>query len=446
MTNLIDRAKEILERGPDDWEARLAATIEMTSPSGKTFLPRWRGNNRSAEKKLGIFSYPKLKGNVVQDLELNSTRYPLTVYFDGKDHDLDAASFFAAAGESGPWEVIHPVHGFVELQLVSITEQVQPVTSGGITVFDTDWIEPIDPDELATARELRSQTDKAIDDLNVSAAQQFADNISQASQALTNRIENSANAVQTLLDTATSPLFDSLDALNSLVNATQIALQSTITQTEIIADSLSGQIQQLAQLPAIGIGDGPTKLNAFQTAITTLSERLPLTGRPAGEDAQLTKNEVATYELALCGVIGAIAKVSIVAPLQTRGDAITLAETIGAQFVEIMGYLETAQTAFSGEPVDLEYLANVQAFADSEAAVTFATRYLLATAPDLKVERRQTLREPKAPIQIVLEQYGELGENEELYDLFISANGLNDSLDGDGILILDRGTEVITYA
>jgi hypothetical protein len=248
------------------------------------------------------------------------------------------------------------------------------------------------------------------------------------------------------MDVATSPLFDTLDALNSVVNATQIALQSTITQAEIIVDSLAGQIQQLAQLPAIGSGNGSSKLDAFDDAIDAVSERLPLTGIPAAMDVGIAKNQTAVYELALNGTIGAIAKVAIVAPLVTRADALILAERIGNTFVSITASLDAAQTAFSDQPADLQYASNGQSFAAAEKAIALATRYLLAVAPDLKIERRQILEEPKTPVQIVVEAYGELGADGELLDLFIEANKLGDTLDGDGILMLDRGTEVITYA
>jgi len=444
--DFIDRVKELLGAGPNDWAARLGEAVEMTSPSGKTFSPKWIGNDRSLDKKLGIFSYPKLAGNVVQDLDVNSARYPLTLYFDGKDNDLDASKFFEAARENGPWEVIHPVHGYVQLQLISISEQVQPVTSGGITVFDTEWIEPIDPDELVTARELQSQTNEAIKDLNVSAAQQFADNISQRAEALVNAIESAASDVSAIMDAATAPLFAPLDALNSIVNATQIALQSTITQARITADSLSGQIQQLAQLPALGIGGGSSKLDAFSNAIDSVSERLPLTGLPASEDVEIVKNKVATYELTLNATVGAISRVAIVSPLVTRADAIILAEQLGDLFNTITVALDKTQQAFAGQPADLQYASNGQSFAAAERAIALATRYLLAVAPDLKIERRQILDEPKTPVQVVVEAYGELGADGELLDLFIEANKLGESLDGNGILMLDRGTEVITYA
>ncbi len=442
----IDKLKALLGAGPDDWAARLGAAVDMTSPSGKEFSPKWTGNARSYEKKLGIFVYPKLAGNVVQDLEVNSARYPLTLYFDGKDNDLQAAEFFEACREKGPWDVVHPVHGYVQLQLISISEQVQPVTSGGITVFDTEWIEPIDPDELVTARELQSRTDEAIKDLNVNAAQQFMDNVSQRTESLTNAIASAASDVSAIMDAATAPLFAPLDSLNSLANATQVALQSTLTQALIIVDSLAGQVQQLAQLPVLGIGSGSSKLDAFSEAIDAASERLPLTGLPASEDVEIVKNKVSTYELALNATIGAIAKVATVSPLVTRADAIILAERLGDLFTTITGSLDTTQEAFAGQPADLQYASNGQAFADAERAIALATRYLLAVAPDLKIERRQVLDEPKTPVQIVVEAYGELGANGELLDLFLEANKLGDSLDGNGILILDRGTEVVTYA
>lgn len=442
----IDKLRDLLGLGPDDWAARLAASVDMTSPSGKTFAPKWVGNPRSLEKKLGIFAYPKLRGNVVQDLEVNSARYPLTLYFDGKDNDLKAAEFFEAARESGPWDVVHPVHGYVQLQLISITEQVQPVTSGGITVFDTDWIEPIDPDELVTARELQSKTDEAIKDLNVNAAQQFANNISQRAEALVNAIQSASGLVSAIMETATSPLFDSLDALNSVVNATQIALQSTTTQSEIIADSLAGQIQQLAQLPALGSGTGSSKLDAFSDVIDAVSERLPLTGLPSSEDVEIIKNQVAVYELTLNATVGAMAKAAITSTLVTRADALLLAERLADLFDGITDALDATQEAFDGQPADLQYSSNGLAFADANNALTLATRYLLAVAPDLKIERRQVLDEPKTPVQIVLEAYGELGTDGELLDLFIEANKLGDTLDGNGILVLDRGTEVVTYA
>ena len=54
----------------------------------------WTGNTRSREKKVGIFTYPKVKGSFVQDMDVNGVSYPLTLFFEGTDNDIEAQKFF----------------------------------------------------------------------------------------------------------------------------------------------------------------------------------------------------------------------------------------------------------------------------------------------------------------------------------------------------------------
>ena len=83
---------------------------------------------------------------------------------------------------------------------------------------------------------------------------------------------------------------------------------------------------------------------------------------------------------------------------------------------------------------------------DGDHFIYFAGSHNLGMKDDVHGIYLSSLEEPKTPVQIVVEAYGELGTDGELLDLFIEANKLGDSLDGNGILVLDRGTEVITYA
>ena len=177
----VDLIKDVLDSGPTNWRERLAATVELVSPDGDSYSPKWQGDPRSLSKKLGVFEYPKVRGSIVQDLEVSSDTYELTLYFDGENNDLEASRFFTSCRQKGTWQVTHPVHGFVELQLISVKEDNQPTTNGNITEVSTKWIEPLDPTTLKTARELAGLLDTAVEDLNVSAAQQFANAVSQAS-------------------------------------------------------------------------------------------------------------------------------------------------------------------------------------------------------------------------------------------------------------------------
>ena len=111
------------------WRERLRENMVMISPDGNRFEAKWRQSPRSVDKKLGIFNYPLIKGSVVQDLDVASYRWPLTFYFDGPDHDLIADRFMKAVLQRGQWSITHPVYGFKGLQLMTITEVLDPTDS-----------------------------------------------------------------------------------------------------------------------------------------------------------------------------------------------------------------------------------------------------------------------------------------------------------------------------
>jgi hypothetical protein len=160
-----------------DWQTRLAPNIEFVSPLGSQFFAKWIRTPRTVDKKLGIHQFPGVNGEVVQDLALNSSRYSIQFFFDGPDHDITSILFAEALKEKGLWQVEHPVEGFLGLQPISITKNDDPVESGNITEFSSEWIEPIDEITLKTARELAGVVDELKAETNGVAAEQFDDEV-----------------------------------------------------------------------------------------------------------------------------------------------------------------------------------------------------------------------------------------------------------------------------
>ncbi len=60
-----------------DYRDRLRPDIQLISPEGTIFIALWSGNDRSQDKKVGIFDYPLVDGSTVQDLGVSAAPYPL---------------------------------------------------------------------------------------------------------------------------------------------------------------------------------------------------------------------------------------------------------------------------------------------------------------------------------------------------------------------------------
>ena len=129
-----------------DHRTQLQPSIKLTSPAGIEFEALSRGGERTREKKIGIFGYPDIPGDVTQDLNVNSTKYPLDIFFTGKNHDIEADEFWTATAETGLWEVVHPVKGILSLQFMSVREGINPITEGnriGLSLLSR-WLSAMD--------------------------------------------------------------------------------------------------------------------------------------------------------------------------------------------------------------------------------------------------------------------------------------------------------------
>lgn len=476
----FDTIVDIFNQGPDDWRGRMGESVDLLSPDGSEFSAKWRGDTRDLDKKLGIFAYPRVKGNIVQDLEVNSTKYTIPLYFDGKDCDLIAKNFFQAAKEKGVWAVTHPVHGYLELQLVSIRENTDLIANGGYILMDTSWIEPIDPSNLKTASEILGTINAEVDELNITAAAQFAADLNDTTEALRENIERVVNGMQNLSDAALDPLFSVVDSLDNLVLAVNNGIQDTLDAAVLEPLVLAGQIQQMFQLPLLGANDISSRLDYYGDLATDVIEDMPGAAQIKPKDY----NRVAIAELALASITAAYAKIAVTGisaaqsgqpiasgrltseqilagispsiktipgsstltidnlnPIPTRALAVETAIRIADSYAAFVAALDTAQERFESLDIDLQYFSQRQTYAQSAKLIALVIQFLLLSAFDLSVERRITLTRPRSPIEITVTEYGTLGENDVLLDLFLLSNGLT----GDDIYLLPAGREIVIY-
>lgn len=419
------------------WQDRTQGSIVLTSPGGSVFQALWSGNTRGFEKKLGLFEYPKVRGTGIQDLDNAGTRYPLTIFFEGADNDLEGSRFFETAKEQGRWLVVHPVKGELSLQLSTINERIDPVESGNITTFETEWIEPLDPDVLTAlttpqvADQIRSQSDT----VNAVAAEQFVENVVQDTVAETTAVESAANSVVDIAVDKLKTLYENVPTLNSQILAIVQGIQNTITQTTIDTLSLAGQIQNLIELPVLATNDVVARLTIYGDMILDVIGLSPDGTNP--ED----KNAVAVQELAATATLVALAQAASTGILATRNQAIESAGVVSDNFTSITDALDATQAAFLSHDIDLQYFSQSDSFSDVSIITAQAVSYLLIASFDLRIEKRFTLERPTNPASITIDEYGTLGPNDDNLALFLESNELS----GDDILILPAGREVVVY-
>jgi len=457
VDSVVNAVKDAFFGGPQTWRERLQGQITLVSPDGNQFTAKWIGDNTTLPKKIGQLSPPKVKGDLAQDLGNKSELYSTTFYFTGDNNDTEALAFMAATKEKGTWEITHPVHGFHTFQLISVTKNDQPVENGGITEITADWFEPIDPLELKTARELAGIIDGKANDLNITAAQQFANNLLTASETLRSSIEQTTTGIQRVTDLALGPLFTSVDALDNAVNSIQQGITDTNNATVLQVNALAGQIQNLINLPLFANSKLEDRITAYSQTIAGLSQQLPggddsLLSDTASSDAK--KNSIATLELGLTAALGSLANIvttTAISPnglgpddsgaLATKAQAIQAIEDLTTQFNDTVDALDGAMDLFDTEDIDKQYFSQSEAYNDLALLMYLATEYLLSIIFDLALERRFTLDRPRTPIEVVITEYGSTGENDLFLDLFIYSNNLI----GKEIVLLPRGKEVVVY-
>lgn len=419
------------------WIDRLKGELTLTSPGGNVFTPLWIGNERIIARKLGVFDYPDFDGTLIQDLGISGTRYPLTLYFEGPDNDIEANRFFQACAERGLWTIDHPVRGILRLQLSTVTERIEPVKSGNMTVIETEWIESFELPVRVTASppQLAAAINQQADALNETGSDQFDQNVVQNKAVETLAVKSTTTSVTDIVETRLKSLYETVPDVNAQVTAILRGIQDTISQSTIDVLSLAGQMQNLITLPVLATRDIGARLSAYGNLIADVIGLSP--------DAVTVqdRNIAAVQELTLTATIISLTQTIISGTLATRNQSVETAQGLSDSFLTITNSLDDIQGAFIGNSIDQQYFSQSASFADASVIIAAGIGYLFLSVFDLAVEKRITLDRARSPIEITISEYGTLGDDDINFERFLASNNLK-NLES---LILATGKEVVVY-
>jgi prophage DNA circulation protein len=405
---------------------RLQPFIVMTSPEGTEYRPKWIGNERSNQKKLGLFDYPGIAGTFSQDLSVKSIQYPLTVYFDGEDYDLDGDKFFKSCAEVGNWEIEHPVYGALTLQLTSYTQDIQPVTNDGEAKFTLGFFEPALDEVIESEQELKSNVKSQIETSNQNAIESFNDKVKNASVVSQTAIDGAVGRVVDAIELVLSPLASVTSGINSAFNSIISGIDDTLAAAVFEPLQLAGQLINLIQLPSQVVTSTREKLNRYHDL--------------AQEVFNIESDDALAYEvndLTLGAINSAYAGVASESDARTRNEIIEQMKDISTLFDDIVQNLEAGQSKFADGSIITQYVSMQSTYYNYWLTSTSAIRAMIKSSLGLAIEKRFFLKKNKIPLAVVIEEYGD----DSQLDFFNETNNIAQS----EFLLLRPGREIVIY-
>lgn len=428
----------------NNWKERIGeANITLTSPESSTeFIAKWVDSTKSVDKKVGLFDYPNIQGTVAQDLKSSSNRFSIIFRFtDYENNDLYARDFFAiAARESGQWVVLHPVYGKLGLQLISMSENKR-ANEGGYTEISTEWIEPIDENLLVTARELAGLVDSQCSLVQLNSVEQFVALCDQTSKNLRAVTENTVQGIQNVVDFVLSPLFAVEDVVASAITSVKLGISGSIDAVLLPLSELAGQLQNLVNLPLLATRDTKTRLQKYAALREGLTALLPSGSNaitPTWATDREKRNNIITAELASISSIVAFSQILLTSDdITSRSQALKIAQEMIDEFFDMLSAYDTQQNLQETALFEDQYFSNIFVYNDLVNLLGLTLQYIQSLIGDLKIEKRITLDRPRATIEVVITEYG----NVDKYDDLIEHNNLK----GSEILWLPAGKEILLY-
>lgn len=420
------------------WLNELKDEIVFKSPNGNNFYALWRQNESRFEKKLGIFSIPKFNGDIVQDMGSKSLYYPITAYFDGMSHNRDAKEFIESLStEFGQWEVVHPVKGPLILQLISCREIMNPVDNGNYTGFEMEWIKPANLTRLISLEELAAAIISAVlvlaEDLTTQLKQIRSD-----AYATIQSVINTLNKIAGFMDSVISEIAATVALAQESYNSARAAFDNAIENFGIgnsDPSDIASAMVDMATAPLQATTDFTTVYTGYSTLTADIITLAP--ENTSDEDYNVAQSQDFGVSVSLLA-IGQSITTSVFA---SRSEIISAMENLKTVFDDSVNAMDLVQDAFSSVRIDFQYYSQSQSYTSLLNLYTLLMRYLIGQFYNLKSEKIFTLKNRRSPLEIAVTEYGELGEDDFYYDLFLTSNHLS----GKDILLLPAGREVLVY-
>lgn len=319
------------------WQSRLKPCT-YTSPSGEVFSLQYEDVSTSLAKKTTTFEFVNTNQVYVQDNNVGARTFPLTIYFSGEDHDIQANAFFAALAEVGAGQLQHPIYDLITVNPVGdITRSDKLKTGANESAFDVTFVETITNLYPASQSNQKSNAQNASGAFDNATSEEYGDAISIASE----------QERQTLIGDSQDLLGSFKEGLDTLTNG-QADLQRNLND---IYDSINGGIDLLVGQPLTLAFQTVKMVKSVSNAASLISDRLDAYGnllsdiiRPENTVAptydSVDKNRLYTQNLYASAAVSAMNDAMTGEEFNTRDEALESAVKVTDFFYQYMEWKE----------------------------------------------------------------------------------------------------------
>lgn len=418
-------------------DIQVRKNITLYSPSGKSYTALWAGGTRTVKKRLAMYSYAGINGQVVDDYGCDSITYPIQLIFSGENHKLTAKEFMQSFLETGKWEIYHPTEGFLPLQGVEATENDQPIKEAGITKIDTQWIDYIDPLTLRSLRNVSIELGiltQELDNDDVQFAQEKMDDSPAGVEEANVTARNIATKVIQGYNKSQYFLQEAVDAQEQLLD--------DINMGFVLATGMLKSVQNIIKAPARGIADLKARIRTMKSILEDIFDEDNDPIEPNYNDARVKEITVsAAFSSFAEGVVTSIEGEE--SGLESRSELLyTIDEFNDMVDIAQAGLDRIAVQNFNqGVKVENAFIPFEDTNIQVKEVISKTNKILKEQYFKLPVETKLVTKKPMTILDIVKEYYGGVGDDDEILDKIEQTNTFTNT----ELLLIPAGTTVRVY-
>lgn len=427
------------------WENRLRDGA-YTSPGGTRLEYEYEDVGREWDKRGSVFEFGGIDGTYVQQTGNTGRRYPMRIFFSGRNHDRLATLFEVALLEEGIGKLEHPLYGTVDVvPFGTITRRDDLKTAANQTVFEVTFFTTVGAVYPQSGTHPESEILTALDAINVASAEDFTNGtdlrgaLNQSTGKAT--VRNAVKQAGAALGPVAAETAEVSRGFIDLKTEIDVGLPVLIEDPR----GLALKLNELVQLPGQAATAIVAKLQAFADfalGIFTSSAGKPEVALAPGSSIPVRRARIANdfriADLFATAAVAGSVQAVISHRFETKPQALAAAEEVIRQFDAVVVWRDAGFGALADAGA-IDQLDTGGAYQALQHAVALAAGFLIQISFTLVPERRIVLDRARTIIDLAAELYGSVDDR---LDFLISSNELT----GDETLELPAGKVIKYYA